>query len=1256
MKRVWGRLLIFTLILSAPLLPARADEVPLVLITEDFLLDAETGIPVMNGFSAGGAPGNPLLPQRIINWALPPNALMGSVKLEILNMDVVDSDGTFDLPPAPPLMTCDAHHTPIVRWGETPASAITNGRNTAVYLQNAFYPAAPVTLLPYGQLRKWQFARIAFSPLQYNPVTRRLRRIQSIELAIHFDTAASLNALSPDTPDLLSDNIMTDRAAELLDNFDGVYDTYQSSTRLADAPLASSDYAIITTTTISNHLTELPNLIQHLTHQGHTVTVVTENDFGSLSGQSPNGTAEKIRQWLINQYASLGIEYVLLIGSPDPDDPSDPSDSIGEIPMKMCWPCRTSSSDKESPTDYFYADLTGNWDLDGDGYFGEYVGDSSAGGVDFTAEVLVGRIPIYDGNYSAANTIIRRMIDYETDTNSIAWRKRMLLPMAVSNYENEDNEGSSRSDGRNLPKLMINNVLIPRGHSYHVMYEKTGLSPVPDSADYDNTAHIGASETNLVAQWNNGYGTVLWWGHGSETAVFRKYWNTDDGNGIPEEDEMEWPELAYSSMMNQITSTCPALVYMSSCNCGYPENWVNLGYAALRDQAVGVIAASRVSWYLVGTWSVLTDYADNSAIGYQTMKRLISSNYSIAQSLYDSKSYLGNSWGAESWMNKMDFNLYGLPSISLTNITAPTPLLSVTASTPTARENGGGALVFDITSTEITTNAFALSTTLSGGASEGSDYTNATSVTFPAGTNALTIRLYPINDDLTEGPESIVFTILPNPDYQLNGPGTAYAHILDDEEAVIATASPTVNADPATQNSADDNFDFDLSGGALSTFDQGGFGSFGHLYLNADETALYIGGIGCSPNGTNNALLLFLSMDSLTDDAENLWSGNGLPNGLDLLHNVAFSPAADVAILIGDEWGDGTYTNFAIESGYDMGQGIFYLNSVFTPVAGAALSQFDGSGSTPTGSTDADGNRQTDRWEARIPFASLNASSASALGNLHVSGLILGDSISGNDRYLSGNILGAGFYCSAGLNEYRNFGFNFVTLTGQSVSVAAAGNTSPTVLLTSPRSGAEFIQGQAISFSASATDPEDGPLTNILWHSLTDGLFAQGIFISFSTLSTGLQTITASAVDSASATGSASIVLTIAADSETNGLPDAWEEIYWTQSGESSASEDSDADGMNNAEEWLAGTDPTDASIFLTTHATRATATPASAEIQWYALSNRQYSIWYQTNLLHLPMTPLVTNLQPPATGPMTYTDLVHQADQLLFYRIKVEQ
>lgn len=93
-----------------------------------------------------------------------------------------------------------------------------------------------------------------------------------------------------------------------------------------------------------------------------------------MLGQPPNGVAEKIRQWLKNNYLQLGIENVLLIGNPDEDDPTNPDDSVGEIPMKMLYPRVGDGYHWDwynSPSDYFYADLTGNWDLDGDELFGE---------------------------------------------------------------------------------------------------------------------------------------------------------------------------------------------------------------------------------------------------------------------------------------------------------------------------------------------------------------------------------------------------------------------------------------------------------------------------------------------------------------------------------------------------------------------------------------------------------------------------------------------------------------------------------------------------------------------------------------------------------------------------------------------------------------------------------------------------------------------------------------------------------------------
>lgn len=250
-------------------------------------------------------------------------------------------------------------------------------------------------------------------------------------------------------------------------------------------------------------------------------------------------------------------------------------------------------------------------------------------------------------------------------------------------------------------------------------------------------------------------------------------------------------------------------------------------------------------------------------------------------------------------------------------------------------------------------------------------------------------------------------------------------------DPVVATASG------GGQNDAGDAFDLNRAGGGLAANLQGGFGNPGILYLNHDATNLYIGGTGVQMGGNNNGLVVFLSVDTLADGVANLWSIRGAPAGLDALHNVALSPAAQVAIVLGDEYGDGMFPHFNLGSGYDFGQGVFRLSTnsaFFAPVPGARLSQFDGTNDVPTTSADEDGNSATDRWKAAIPWSSLGAPlGARSIGTCHVSALLASDGVSGNDRYLSSNYLGADTQSS--LDGYGNFGFNFVTLTGQSIGL-----------------------------------------------------------------------------------------------------------------------------------------------------------------------------------------------------------------------------
>jgi hypothetical protein len=140
-------------------------------------------------------------------------------------------------------------------------------------------------------------------------------------------------------------------------------------------------YVIITTSAISAASGELSRFVAHKESLSFNVQIVTEANFGGGVGDT---AAKNIRRWLRNHYISDNIKYVLLIGNPRPDS--------GEIPMKMVW---TSAWSEGVPSDFYYADLTGSWDWNGDGRYGMRPEDCGPGGVDTFYEVSVGRIPYY---------------------------------------------------------------------------------------------------------------------------------------------------------------------------------------------------------------------------------------------------------------------------------------------------------------------------------------------------------------------------------------------------------------------------------------------------------------------------------------------------------------------------------------------------------------------------------------------------------------------------------------------------------------------------------------------------------------------------------------------------------------------------------------------------------------------------------------------------------------------------------------------
>ncbi|MFX1256178.1 MAG: C25 family cysteine peptidase, partial [Promethearchaeota archaeon] len=365
----------------------------------------------------GSLPGAPQLPMRSYRILLPPNADPASIKINLIEDTPIKFVDDYYYAPAPFPIALTVEEEFISRTTDM----------SYLYGEDALYPSETIQFFTVEQMRDAVLARFYYYPCQYNPVKH--------EVVEHRDTQVSIswNVREKTQVDPLTLKFLNN-IGETIDNLAVMLPLYETRVIATTGSLPSqvgSSYVIITTNAIEANSQKLDDFVRYKQALGFTVQVITEDDYGSATGKQ---RALNIRSWLQSHYVTDSIEYVLLIGNPDPDQ-EDMSDSYGDVPMLMCWPRRSASdSYKESPTDYFYADLTGNWDSDTDTYYGEYGEDS---GVDFAAEVYVGRIPVYNAEYSTLDTILQGTIDHHVNAGSE--KTNVLLPMAISNYANEDN-------------------------------------------------------------------------------------------------------------------------------------------------------------------------------------------------------------------------------------------------------------------------------------------------------------------------------------------------------------------------------------------------------------------------------------------------------------------------------------------------------------------------------------------------------------------------------------------------------------------------------------------------------------------------------------------------------------------------------------------------------------------------------------------------------------------------------------------------
>jgi len=116
----------------------------------------------------------------------------------------------------------------------------------------------------------------------------------------------------------------------------------------------------------------------------------------------------------------------------------------------------------------------------------------------------------------------------------------------------------------------------------------------------------------------------------------------------------------------------------------------------------------------------------------------------------------------------------------------------------------------------------------------------------------------------------------------------------------------------------------------------------------------------------------------------------------------------------------------------------------------------------------------------------------------------------------------------------------------------------------------------------------------------------------------------------------------------------AWLQGYGLSTDGSADYLDSDGDGMNNWQEWIAGTIPTNAASVLRIEKTMASSPGASITVVWQSTTNRNYFVQRSMNLSPAAFVTIQTNISG-VSGTMTFTDTNPSAGRA-YYRIGVHQ
>jgi hypothetical protein len=568
--------------------------------------------------------GAPNIPCKTVTIALPPGALVEFVQFDGRRQElgVATIEPTYGMLPLRDDAVAD-----IMELYER--------NRRAFYSSDSPYPQSFGSLLCKGGIRKYTVVDVACYHFAYHAISGKLLYTPTIQVRIEYrlpvpgsDRELFWNSLRHD--------ITFDKQAEgCILNWEQAKVWYHT-----DLPKRANGYYIIMPSLL---ISSVDSLVSYRQNQGYEVQVITKE---YIEANYPgDDLAQKVRNYLRANLSD--VAYVLLVGFssemrwrslvPFNNDPDSPWNSYEYSPI---------------PSDLYLAELTDpdtlSWNSDRDSYYGEvYDANMQPNGEDdpdYHADVHIGRIPFSD--QSSIEDICNKMIAFDCNSD-LSYKTGSLLAGALYYYANENNQGNQRNDGADYCEALMDDSVLSRSGAVY-LYEKAGLRPCQYSCT-DSLTH-----TNMIGYWQ-GKGIMYECHHGHNYIYARKVWAWDDGDSIPENNEISWPTCLQSSDVYLLDNGHPATSVLRSCLCGNPDV-AGLGSMLLYRGSSSVISSSRICWMT---------HADPGGIPYHFFEELmrdtivscgiIGDAYDLARTAFMDITMF--------WLPAYHYNLFGDPAL-----------------------------------------------------------------------------------------------------------------------------------------------------------------------------------------------------------------------------------------------------------------------------------------------------------------------------------------------------------------------------------------------------------------------------------------------------------------------------------------------------------------------------------------------------------------------------------------------------------------